>query len=91
MPRRGPYFAPRNNRSLSHLTFSRSLQPDPRMLPSSLLAAPVVGMRPAHPTNEISRGAFQHDFFSRTGDGTTDLSDVWRLDAACLDCSKQTG
>ena len=33
------------------------------MLPSSLLAAPVVGMRPAHPTNEISRGAFQHDFF----------------------------
>ena len=42
-------------------------------------------------TNEISRGAFQYDFFSRTDGRTTDLSDVRRLDAACLDCSKQTG
>ena len=42
-------------------------------------------------TNEISRGAFQYDFFSRTDSGTTDLSDVRRADAACLDCSKQTG
>ena len=52
---------PRNNQGLSLLTFSRSLQPDPRTLPLSLLAATLVGKRPEHPTNEVSPGAFHHD------------------------------
>ena len=39
-------------------------------------------------TNEVSRGAFHHDFFSRTDGRTTNLSDVRRHDAACLDSSK---
>jgi hypothetical protein len=46
---------------------------------------------PARDRHEVSRGAFQHDFSSRTGGRTTDLPDVRRRDAACLDCGKQTG
>ena len=85
---------PRNNQGLSQLDPNRPPRRDPRLLPPSLLAATPRSASDRHTPTEIQYAVhFVAPFATislpeEKAERTTDLPEVRRHDAACLDCSE---